>query len=482
MTIEETARSTQEQAVAAWIDHLNQLRVDELITKLAAQDTNLESALEALENLKLSVFSDVINNGKGRGGPFGMHGFISERLQVALENARKLIIGAKPEYFLVDDNGMVDYLRGDTPIQAKFVQMNLGLGAIKDHLTNYPDFLKNGGIYQIPKDYYETLRKVLSISPEEGAKLSRNSDPSIILWKYAHQFFKETGIDPNKIEPAVVNYRDVQKATYENTVSKEEESLRETDKTRRDHAYEQSQPTWQEGLKTTAAGAAIEGGMSFCLGVATQLRSGKKLHEFTEQEWKDVGLDTAKGTGKGAIRGAAIYGLTNFTATPAAVASAMVTAAFGIAAQANQLRQENLSEAEFIANSEVVCLDVSVSAISSLMGQVLIPVPMLGAMVGNAAGMFMYGIAKENLSKREQMLIAGFIESTQKLNEQLDAHDKELVEMLEREFGEFQTVMALAFDPDVNIAFEGSIKLAQYVGCKDEHILKDKEAIDAFFL
>ena len=64
MTITETARSTQEQAVAAWIDHLNQLRVDELVTKLAAQDTNLESALQALEDLKLSVFCDVIKDRK----------------------------------------------------------------------------------------------------------------------------------------------------------------------------------------------------------------------------------------------------------------------------------------------------------------------------------------------------------------------------------------------------------------------------------
>ena len=77
---------------------------------------------------------------------------------------------------------------------------------------------------------------------------------------------------------------------------------------------------------------------------------------------------------KGGIRGASIYTLTNFTATPAAVASAMVTATFGIAEQAYQLKQGNVDEQRFIENSEMLCLDASVSALSSFAGQVLIPV------------------------------------------------------------------------------------------------------------
>ena len=75
-----------------------------------------------------------------------------------------------------------------------------------------------------------------------------------------------------------------------------------------------------------------------------------------------------KGTLKGGIRGASIYTLTNFTATSAAVASAMVTATFGIAEQAYQLKQGNVDEQRFIENSEMLCLDASVSALSSFAG------------------------------------------------------------------------------------------------------------------
>ena len=38
-------RSTQEQAVAAWVDHLKQLRLDGLPSALGRQDENLRDAL-----------------------------------------------------------------------------------------------------------------------------------------------------------------------------------------------------------------------------------------------------------------------------------------------------------------------------------------------------------------------------------------------------------------------------------------------------
>ena len=477
MDVSQIAKSTQEQATASWINQLNQLRLDRLIARLASQDINLENALNELNNLKLSILEKVVE--KNRGGEKGMHGFIAERAHVAIENARKLIIGAKPEYLLIDDNGVVDYLRGGEAIQQKFRQLNLGFNAILAHCKKYPDYVPSGGIYQIPKDYYEKFISLVNLTPEEAGKLPGKD---YTLWKNIQQVIEETGIDPSKIEPAVIDYAESQRNAYEKTIDKEEASVKNEDKSQRDQAHQESKPTLQEGLKATAAAAAIEGGMSFCLGVAKKLKSGKKLNEFTEEDWKELGIDSAKGTGKGAIRGASIYGLTNFTATPAAVASALVTASFGICAQANLLRQGKISNEDFIINSEVVCLDVTVSAVASVIGQVAIPVPILGAVVGNVVGMFMYGIAKDNLSKREQQLIAGYKSDIDALNAKLDEQYKALLELLKQEFAKFQSVAALAFDLDVNIAFAGSVELAQFVGVKDDQILKNKDNIDAFFV
>jgi len=479
MDVSSIVKNTQEQAVASWIDLLNQVRLDELMSNLTQQDTNLAGALEALGKLK-----DFVGNPANiLGSELTKHGEIAEHAQVNISNARRIIEGLKSEYTFdgVSRLAPEDYLRNGIPIQAKFYNSaGNTLEAIKTHLEKYPDFIKNGGKYQLPKDYYAAIQRFATMSPEEGGSLT--NDDGRRLYVAVQRFIEESGIDLSDVESTVVDYSDVQRGTINETIKSEQDSIEEADQSRRDQFYEESKPTLQEGMKATAASAAIEGGMSFCLSVAKKLKSGKKLGEFTEQDWKDVGLDTAKGTGKGAVRGASIYTLTNFTATPAAVASALVTASFGMAVQAQLLRQGKISSEEFIENSEVVCLDVTVSAIASIMGQVMIPVPVLGAVIGNSIGMFMYGIAKDSLSKKEQALILGFNENMLKLNEQLDAHCMDFVEQIRQEFSRFESVVDLAFDLNVNIAFAGSVTLTQYVGCSDEKILKDKAAVDAFFL
>lgn len=476
MDVSSIIKSTQEQGLAAWIDHLNQLRINELLVNLTKQDINLADTLKVLNTFKIDIDTLINSN---RGGEKGLHGFIAERAQVTIENTRKLIEGLKAEYILLDDNGPVDLLRNNIPIQQKFVQANLSLNAIKQHFEKYPDFIKNGGKYQIPKDFYAALQKYANMPAEQGNKLS-GAERSVYV--AVQKFLKESGIDLKDIEPSVVDYSDVQKGKINETIKKEEEHLKDTDRKRREEFHEKSKPTLEEGLKATAVSAAIEGGMGFCLGIAKKLKSGKKLSDFTEQDWKDVGIDTAKGSGKGAIRGAGVYTLTNFTATPAAVASALVTASIGMAAQTQLLHKGKITPDEFVENSEVLCLDVTVSAIASIMGQVMIPIPVLGTIIGNAVGMFMYGIAKDNLSMQEQILISEFNSNMQKLNEQLDAHYKALVEFLKQEFEKYKSAVELAFDLNVNVAFAGSVTLAQYVGCPEEKILKNKSAVDNFFL
>ena len=174
--------------------------------------------------------------------------------------------------------------------------------------------------------------------------------------------------------------------------------------------------------------------------------------------------------------------MTNFTATPAAVANALVTASFGVAAQAYQLQQGNITQEDFIVNSEVLCLDVSVSAVASMLGQTLIPVPVLGAIIGNMAGMFMYQIAKDHLSEKEQVLIQNYRESFAALNKLLEERYQQLTAQLKKELAKYTSMLELVFDVNVNIAFDGSIALADYVGVAQDRVLRSKADIDNYFL
>lgn len=478
MQAETILKSTQEQAVASWIDHLNQLRLNELIEKLAEQDINLEEAMSMLQKIRDFVSSpqNILGSNATK------HGEIAENVQVYISNARKVIEGLKPEYTFegVDRFALVDYLKNGAPVQSKFYSSDIGnktFDAICVHLKNYPDFMKNGGTYDIPKDQYENIVDILN---KKSSLLSRSE---ATLVKKIREWEQENGVSfTDKVNPAVANYADVQMETVNETVDNEEASLKQKDQDIRDKAYENSKPTLKEGAKATATSAAIEGGMAFCLKVAEKLKSGKKITEFTEEDWKDVGVSTAKGTGTGALRGAVIYGMTNFTATPAAVASALVTATVGTLSQAYKYKTDEIGEEDFLVNSQVLTLEVSISAISSVLGQVAIPIPVLGTVIGNAMGSFLYGIAKDNCEKEELRIIDDYNKSMASLTHYLDERYKRLIAMLNEEFKKFSSIVEFAFDENVNRAFASSVQLAEYTGADDKKILRSKRDIDNFFM
>lgn len=478
-------KSGQEQAVASWINYLNQVRLDRLMEALQKEELNLNEAMSTIGETLKTISRDIVNNGKGRGGQYGMHGFIAEVAECGIGNAREQIEGKAPIYEWINDNGPEDLRRGATLIQQKFVNGggHLSLQAIRMHLNAYPDFLDNGGVYQIPEEHYEKIKWLLSISEKEANKMSTSTgDFSLKQWREVHDFFENGDIPLDKVEPSKLKYSEVQKGTYEQTFSKEKDSLRKRNQERKEQAYNKSKSTLSEGAKATAAAAAIEGAMALCLGIAEKRKSGKKFNAFDEEDWKEIAATTGKGTLKGSIRGASIYTLTNFTATPAAVASAMVTAIFGIAEQAYQLKQGNVNEQRFIENTEMLCLDASVSALSSFAGQILIPVPVLGAVIGNTVGTMMYQIAKDNLSAREQKIFEEYAEAVRQLDVSLQDQYQEFVDEIGKDTKLFMELLNRAFAPDIRVAFEGSIDLAKSCGVPVDEILDSKEKIASYFM
>ena len=470
-------KSSQEQAVAAWIDYLNHLRFLDLVERIAKQDLSFESAIKELQKLK----SFVAQPEHILGSIFTKHGEIAEHVQVHFVNAEQLVQGKEALYSFegVGRLAAEDYLRNGQMVQSKFYFGPGGtLFAIARHNDTYPWFVKSGGTYEIPKSQCQELMAIYH-NGETGSVLS---DPDSKLYEIIKEWETTNGVKFDKVvRPAVVDYEDVQLSTVHETISTEEEKIEKIDRELREEAQAETQPTLKEGAQVAIISAAIEGGITFIVGVYKKRKSGKKLVEFTAEDWKELGLDTGKGTIKGAIRGSAIYALTNFAAMPAPVASAMITATLGMAAQAYKLEKGDISGEEFIDASESMCLDVTVSALSSILGSLLIPVPILGVVIGNAAGMFMKNIAEAYLSSEEQKLIDQYYKDTEALNEQLDAEDKQIIELVMADLAAYKSLAALAFSPDVNQRLEISINIARQSGVDESRILTEESGY-AFFL
>ncbi|WP_247048221.1 hypothetical protein [Arthrobacter rhizosphaerae] len=477
-------RSNQEQAAASWVNYLNQLRIDHLLSSFSQQDENLLNALASVNEAIRVIDLEVVT--ANRGGQHGMHGFIAEIAEVGISNARRQILGLETAYQWVNDNGPVDLMRSGVEIQQKFVAAGgrFSLGAIGEHLQKYPDYVQNGGKYQIPGDHFEVIQRLHSMPREEAGKLLSRSGggPSFRDWQRIDTFFKEGSIGMESLEPSTLKYREVQRDVYESTMAAEGNSLLSTDQSLRDNAYQESLPNLQEGATATLAAAVIEGGTALVLAVVAKRRKGMRLRELSQQDWLDVAADTGFSFVKGGVRGFSIYSLTNFTATPAAVASSIVTAAFGIAELANKLRRGEIDELEFIEKSELVSLEAAVSALSSFVGQALIPVPVLGAVIGNTVGAVMYTAVASSLSNREAELIECYLGEQRVLDEQLAAEYQELIEKLDQGISGYLGLLERAFSPDVEIALFGSAELARGVGVAANEILDSEDKVHAYFL
>ncbi|WP_461170843.1 hypothetical protein [Arthrobacter sp. Z1-15] len=476
-------RSNQEQAVASWVNYLNQVRIDQLLSSFRQQDANLLNALTSVNEAVRTIGLEVVAT--NRGGQHGMHGFIAELAEVGIGNARKQIFGDEPVYQWVNDNGPVDLIRGGIDIQQKFVAAGgrFSLGAIAEHLQKYPDYVKNGGKYQIPRDHFEVIQKLHSMPPEEAGKLSRSGGgPSFTDWQRIEAFLKQRSIGLESLEPSTLEYRQVQRDIYESTMATEKDRLRITDQGLRDNAYRESRPSLQQGVSATVTAAAFEGGTAFVLAVVTKKREGKRLKEFTQEDWLGIAGETGLSLSKGGIRGSSGYVMTNFTATSAAVASSMVSAAFGIAEQANELRRGQIDESEFIENSELLSLAAAVSALSSYIGQALIPVPVIGAVIGNTVGTMMYRAVASSLSKREAELIERYLDEQRVLDGQLTAEQQELIQKLDEGMSDYLGLLERAFSPNMQIALLGSAVLARELGVPTGDILDSDEKIRAYFL
>ncbi len=480
MAVEDVVKSNQEQAVAAWINYLNQVRLDRLVEFMQQQDINLENAMHDIDEAFSQIHVLIDTN---RGGLKGMHGFIAEAAEVGIGNARENILGNPDNYTWLNDNGISDLLRDGTEIQQKFYQSNLSLGAISMHLEKYPDYLKNGAKYQIPKDQYERIQELLSISKDEANKMPTSDGTfSLKQWKMVHEFFDGGKISIDDIEPSKLEYKEVQREQIDMTLANEKRSLKDTDSELRQEARNGAKPTVTEGVKATAASAAIEGGTAIALAILKKRKEGKSLKSFTEDDWKDIFKDGGVGTVKGGVRGASIYLMTNYTATPAAVASALVTASFGVAEQAHLFRKGELSELQLLENSELLCVEAAISAMSSLAGQAIIPIPVVGAVIGNTVGLTMYKIAKSGLSKREEEIIKGYCDSISKLEENLSDEYLKYVKRLNSEYEIYSELLAKLYSVDVMEALEGSSRMAEYYGVQFEEILYTKDDIKSYFL
>lgn len=356
-----------EQATAAFVNTLNTIRGDHLFKATLEIDVDYKHSQMILSEGRAAVKHIISSN---RGGYKGMHGFLGEITQVFGENSRSAVNGCNIRYHWINNNGPADYLRDSIEIQQKACRSGgrLGLDHVLNHAETYPAFVQSGGIYQIPRDFFQRYNYLRNLSASNAGLLRKEEYK---LWKMVQEFPKQ---NPDiKIEPMSVTYSEIQAESVESTLDKIAAENTAQYETRKANAKFQNRATLQEGIKTAMLSSLLEGGFSGTICIAGKIFDGKKIKEFDKDDWKKVGIETAKGSAKGAIRGAVVYAATNLTNVSAPVATATVTATYDIADEVVALRKGDQTKAECIRNIAIDSSDILVSTGSAILGSKYLP-------------------------------------------------------------------------------------------------------------
>ena len=286
--------------------------------------------------------------------------------------------------FSKEENPLVATLK---IIAERIVSFYANNGYIAAYKGNYEAFGKDG-YYVIPKDQYELIQRVLKDDKEISSKTARAIKEKV-------EKIKESSNGRNfedVIRPGEVDYAAVQQGKIHETLDKKSDQLSQTadnqkqradersDK-KREQAQQEAAPSLQKAGKAAAEAAFISGGFQLAVGIYSKCKEGKKINEFTVDDWKDIGIDTAKAAAEGGISGFAIYSITNFTSISAGPAAAGVSLAFSVSELAYRKSTGAISDEEFKESCQMAALNAAVSAVGAAIGQELIPIPLLGAWI-----------------------------------------------------------------------------------------------------
>lgn len=388
---EDQMRNARTQGVGSMVSEQNRQNALELMQKMHKIDTqnaaakarienNLDKALQCVDNVRDFVGSPehILGNPKTK------HGEIAENVDVWFHNADQIMRNRKADATFegVGRTVATDYEVHGVDVQSKYINgannsLSHVLKHMEDYIGNYEAFGKDG-YYVIPKDQYELIQRVLKDDKEISSKTARAINEKLEKIKELSGN-RELG---DIIRPGEVDYAAVQQGKIHETLDKKTDQLNQTadsqkqradersDK-KREQAQQEAAPSLQKAGKAAAEAAFISGGFQLAVGIYSKCREGKKINEFTVDDWKDIGIDTAKAAAEGGISGFAIYSITNFTSISAGPAAAGVSLAFSVSELAYRKSTGAISDEEFKESCQMAALNAAVSAVGAAIGQEL---------------------------------------------------------------------------------------------------------------
>lgn len=458
------------------------------IEKEAYARTALSESMQCIENLR-----DFVSNPQSILGSLRTkHGEIAEHVEVEIRNGRDILNHLKPiaTFEGVGRTAPEDYVINGIQVQSKYISgFGKSLDHVLVHLHKYPGFTDNG-YYHIPKDQYALLMKVYNGEPIEGI-----TSRTIIKCQEAIKQIEAETSKPftEVVKPGLSLYSDVQLGKIDKTIEGYEKEFQETSKKEiksiREERVQQEgtaqkiiEPSWGEALGYSAVAAIITGTTSASMKVYSKIKSGKKITEFSLEDWKEIGFDFGKGFVKGGISGFGIYGLTKCVGLSAPFASAIVSSTMGLSSIYYEYKKGKISQSEYADAACALSVEAGIASVGAAIGQAVIPVPIFGAILGTTIAKSALEISKYMMGEQEKEFIRKLEEQYNELIDRLDEEYREVMAQINRYFNQLGGLIEVALDPNINKRLSGSIELCRFMKVTEKDIIHNTKELDSYML
>ncbi|MFB2833868.1 hypothetical protein [Floridanema evergladense] len=469
------------QFVAAMVAEENIRHAEQLATELSKQDKAFYTAVAEFDKVRDFVGSPE----KILGNASTKHGEIAEQVEVGIRNAKSLLNSSETRATFegVGRTAPEDYLIDGVKVQSKFVNgIGNNLDHVLDHMKKYENFGRDGSYYHIPKNQYETIEKILKGEQVEGIT-SRTAQK---IQEKVQEIEQVSGNSfSHTVKPASSSYDEVQIGKVNDTLERREHELKKENEQIKDRIRDEAQPTLADFGQVAVKGAIIGGSIRFATKLYAKYKQGKNVFkgELTLEDWQEIGLDSVKGAALSSISATAIYGLTNFAQMSAPLAGAFVSAGMEIASLIKSLNKGEITRDQFVELSLFACADSAIVAAGATIGQAVIPIPVVGAVIGAIAGRMVTGFCKQLIGKDTQL--ARQVEQYyQQSLAKIDRAYKAVVANLIAKYEKLGNLAEAAFDPKLNLELrlQASIELAEAYGVPDSKIIHNVDELDSFML
>lgn len=478
------------QIIAELVRTGNVSRAQELARSLSQQDNALLQALEQIKWVeeKIGTPERLLGSEKTK------HGEIAEIVEVGIRKARDLLNRQLPTARWLGGSerfSSADYQISGIDVQAKFIKgTGRNLDHVLKHMQKYNYFGRDNSYYHVPKDQYEIMQRIArgqSVEGllQDGSPLSQKSINGIQakireIEQLSGKPFEQV------VKPSISTYAEVQQGEVHKTLDRHEADLKsENDKLKSDIQVEH-QPSFGEMARVSAIGAGVGAGFKVTFKLYEKWKEGKNPFkgDFTQADWQDVGIAGLQGGVTGGISGAAIYALTNFADLSAPFAGAVVSANFAIANLGKQYVKGEITADEFLELGQIVCAESALVAISTAVGQTLIPIPVVGAVVGSIAGRMVIDFGKKYLGEESEKLKQRLTEYYNRCLDRIDQTYRDVVASIMIAYERLGNLTDAAFDVTRNTALrlQASVDLAIEYRVPTSKIIHTVDELDAFMM